>query len=87
MNRERVPSQVDRRTKDMKPATLGLHLLPLRRARPDLPSSPGIGASSDVRLRQVCGRKRAGISNVDKRCSAGSQAARSRSLTFETPEA
>ena len=40
MNRERVPSQVDRRTKDMKPATLGLHLLPLRMARPDLSSSP-----------------------------------------------
>jgi hypothetical protein len=87
MNRESVPSQVDRRSKDMKPATLGLYLLPLRMARPDLPSSPGTGASSDVRLRQVCGRKRAGISNVDKRCSAGSQAARSRSLTFETPEA
>ena len=86
MNRESVPSQVDRRSKDMKPATLGL-LLPRRMARPDLPSSPGIGASSDVRLRHVCGRKRAGITNVDKGCSAGSQAARSRSLTFETPEA
>ena len=86
MNRERVPSQVDRRTKDMKPATLGLHLLTLRMARPDLPSSPGIGVSSDVRLRHVCGRKRAGISNVDKGCSAGSQAAGSRSPSFETPE-
>ena len=87
MNLERVPSHRDRRGKDMKPATLGLHLLPLRMARSELSSSPGIGASSDVRLRHVCGRKRAGVTNVDKRCSAGSQAARSRSLTFETPEA
>ena len=61
MNRERVPGQVDRRTKDMKPATLGLHLLQLRMARADLPSSPGIGASSDVRLRHVCGRKGAEV--------------------------
>ena len=67
MNRDRVPSHRDRRTNDMKPATLGLHLLPLRRARPDLPSSPGIGASFDVRHRHVCGRKRAGDSSLEKK--------------------
>ena len=86
IDRDRIRGHHVRRTKDIMPDSLDVHLLPVLMARPDPPPFPGNGASSDVGLRHVCGRKRAGVTNVDKRCSAGSQAARSRSLTFETPE-
>ena len=67
MNRDRIPTHYVRRTKDPTPDPLFAQLLPVLIARPDPPRSYGNGASSDVRLRHVCGRKRAGDSSLEKK--------------------
>jgi hypothetical protein len=61
MNRDRILTHSVRRTKDPTPDSLCAHLLPVLIARPDPPRSDGNGASSDVRLRHVCGRKGAEV--------------------------